>query len=60
MTVHEVIHHFDGIPGVAKALGISYQAVQQWADKGRVPMGRQWELQALTDGKLKVSNGQAA
>jgi len=54
MTVNQVLDHFGGINKTAKALGISYQAVRQWVDKGEVPEGREWQIQALTKGKLKA------
>jgi len=56
MTIKEVLDHFGGIAPTASALGISYQAVRQWAEKGEVPEGRQWELQAKTDGALKAES----
>lgn len=59
MTVQEVLDYFDGIPAASKALGISYQAVQQWVDKDEVPEGRQWQLQAMTNGKLKAETAAA-
>lgn len=60
MTVQEVIEHFGGVAETARALSISYQAVQQWLDKGQVPEGRQWQIQVLTDGALSVSEKPAA
>jgi len=60
MTITEVLDHFDGISKTARALGISYQAVRQWVDKGDIPEGRQWQIQALTDGKLKAEDRAAA
>lgn len=60
MTVDQVIEHFDGISNVAKALGISYQAVREWKTNGDVPEGRQWQIQAMTEGALQVSTESAA
>lgn len=54
MTVDQVIEHYGGIAEVARKLSISYQAVQQWVDKGAVPEGRQWQIQALSGGSLVV------
>ena len=51
MTVEQVIQHFGGVSQTARALGISYQAVAQWTS---VPEGRQWQIQALTNGQLKA------
>lgn len=54
MTPNQVIEHFDGIPKAAKALGITYQAIQQWILKGEVPEGRQYQIELLTNGQLKA------
>ena len=64
MTPNQVIQHFDGIPNAAKELGITYQAIQQWVQKGEVPEGRQYQIELLTNGALKadrsaVSGGEA-
>lgn len=50
MTKQQAIGHFKGIPALATALSISYQAVHNWPD--RVPSFRQLQLQILTDGAL--------
>jgi len=60
MNPQQVLDHFGGIAATAKALDISYQAVRQWVDKGEVPEGRQWQLQALTGGALAVEKKQIA
>lgn len=52
MTLDQVIDHFGSVAEVASKLGISVQAVYQWEDG--VPNGRQWQIQALTKGKLRV------
>jgi len=52
MTFNEVIEHFGSVAAVASKLGISDKAVYLW--KEGVPKGRQWELQAITKGKLKA------
>lgn len=54
MTVTEVLEHFGGVAETSRALKITYQAVDQWVEKNAVPEGRQWQIQALTDGKLQV------
>ena len=54
MTVSDLLAYFDGIPNTAEKLGVTYQAVQQWDEKGEVPEGRQWKAQALSGGALKV------
>lgn len=54
MTIDQVIDHFGSVSGIAKAVGVKYQAVAQWVSKGSVPEGRQWQIQALTEGALTV------
>lgn len=53
MTKDEVIAHFGSVAKLARALEISTQAVYDWGDG--VPEGRQWQIQVMTNGALKVS-----
>jgi len=60
MTKQEAIDHFGGakdggVRKLADALGISVQAVYDWPDEA-IPIGRQYQLQVLTKGRLKVSS----
>lgn len=52
MNKKDVITHFNTWSAVAQALNISTAAVAKWPDP--IPKGRAYELEALTDGKLKV------
>lgn len=56
MTPQQVVDYFGGgsIPEAAKKLDITYQAISQWFAAGKVPRGRQFELQDLSNGDLKV------
>lgn len=58
MTPQQVVDYFGGdtasIPETAKQLDITYQAISQWFAAGKVPRGRQFEIQDLTNGALKV------
>lgn len=54
MTIKQVIKHYGSIAETAAALGVTYQAVQQWVTNGKVPEGRQWQIETLTKGKLKA------
>lgn len=55
MTPQQVIDYFGGtIPKAAKALDVTYQAIAQWIEADKVPRGRQFEIQDLTEGDLKV------
>lgn len=55
MTITEVIKHFGDIAGTAAKLGITYQAVQQWVKRDRIPSGRQYQIQLITKGRLKAA-----
>lgn len=54
MAPQEVFDYYGGKQATADRLQISYQAVQQWDDKGRVPMGRQYEIEIDTSGALRA------
>jgi hypothetical protein len=59
MTKADIVQHFGGVTAAAKALKTNRQTVQRWRDK--VPLGRQYEIQILTGGKLRAnSQGRAA
>ena len=55
MTFQEVLEHFGTKRKIATVLGITIQAVQQWADTGKVPLGRQFQIELVTEGKLQAS-----
>lgn len=58
MTRTEAIKHFKGIPALARALGISYEAVRQWGEE--VPELRQYQLECITNGALKAATKKSA
>lgn len=47
-----VIEHFGGVHRTARALHISAQAVSKWPST--IPIGRAYQIQAITSGKLIV------
>lgn len=54
MDIRHVVRHFGGtLQEVADALGVSYQAVQQWQANG-IPLVRQFQIERKTKGKLKA------
>lgn len=54
MTLEQVLDHFEIKPGaLAKKLGVTSGAVSQWKAAG-IPQGRQWQIEAMTGGKLKA------
>lgn len=54
MLTQDAVKFYKGKSKLAAALKISPAAVSQWGQ--RVPILRQFELQALTGGKLKVAS----
>lgn len=59
MQKSDVIAHFGSVSAAADALGITSQAISMWPDA--VPMGRQYQLEKITNGKLQavIPNGKA-
>ena len=58
MTKQEAIEHFGGKAiNLANALGIKPSSVTQWGDE--IPEVRQYQIEVLTDGKLKAERKQA-
>ncbi|WP_414716610.1 Cro/CI family transcriptional regulator [Thalassolituus sp. UBA3500] len=53
MNKTEAIQYFGNASRLASALDITRQAVSNWPEE--IPRGRQYELQALTGGVLKVT-----
>ncbi len=54
MTPSEVVEFFGSRSAAAQACQISYQAVCDWETRGEVPKMRQYHIQTITDGALKV------
>lgn len=55
MTFNEVLERFKTKAEIAKQLGVTYQAVQQWEEADKVPLGRQFQIELITNGQLKAS-----
>lgn len=51
MTLDDAVRYFGSKNKLAIALGINRQAIQFW--NGKVPIRRQYELEELTNGRLK-------
>lgn len=58
MTLAQAIQHFGQKADIARALGITAQAVSDWG--AEIPMLRQYELERLSGGKLKVDTKRRA
>ena len=54
MNYFEIKHYYGSAEKAGLALGIRRQAVHAWLRKG-VPLGRQYEIQAITGGALRVT-----
>ena len=52
MMTSEAIEHFGGVQKLADALKVRRQSIWKWKD--RPPMGRQYQLQAMTGNALTV------
>lgn len=57
MTKTQAIQHFGSISSLAKALGVTYEAVRQWE---AVPELRQYQIERITQGTLKADQKVAA
>jgi biotin operon repressor len=51
MTKTEAIKYFGSGSALAEALGLTRQAVADWK---RMPLGRQYQIEVLTNGELKA------
>ncbi len=54
MTPQDAIAFFGSQKKLAAALNIYPQAIRHWTISGRIPVGRQYQLDAITYGKLKA------
>lgn len=53
----DVIEYFGSQEKAAKALGMKQPNISKWLTRGVVPELRQYQIEKLTRGKLKVSIG---
>lgn len=58
MKIHEAVRFFGGKKKLAVALKTSPAAVSQWREK--IPLGRQYQIQIITNGQLKADQQAAA
>ena len=59
MTKEQAIKHFGSVADLADALRVRTQAVYAWPEDS-IPLLRQYQLERLTAGRLKVDRGRAA
>ncbi len=53
MKFDKAVQHYGSQAELARAVGVTHQACQYWRDHG-IPELRQYQLERLTRGKLKV------
>jgi DNA-binding transcriptional regulator YdaS (Cro superfamily) len=58
MTLNDLIQFFGSQAKTARALNTSDQVVSAWKQKGRIPPGRQYEIEILTNGHLRADRAQ--
>lgn len=58
MTLEQAVQHFGNQSRLAEALGITPGAIPQW--KNGIPMRRQYQLQAMTNGALVADKEQSS
>jgi DNA-binding transcriptional regulator YdaS (Cro superfamily) len=56
MDFNELIAYYGTQQKAADAIGIHQSSVAEWKTNG-IPIPRQYQIQVLTDGKLKASQG---
>lgn len=54
MKLDQALQHYGSQTALAKALRITKAAVSLWAQDGKIPELRQYQIEALTKGKLKA------
>ncbi len=54
MTPIQVVNHFGGKEKTARALNVSRQVVYLWLKKKKIPEPRAYQIQVISEGKLKV------
>lgn len=57
MTKSQAIQYFGSISALAKAIGVTYEAVRQWE---QVPELRQYQIEKLTGSALQAEKKGAA
>ena len=58
MTYAQIVRYYGTASNVARALGISRQAISKWGKRGHVPYEAQLLIEKATDGKL-VATGES-
>ena len=56
MQIEAVVKHFGSVAQVAERLGVTPMAIYQWYRRGEIPAPRQYQLQVLSNGALRVAS----
>ena len=55
MTPEDLLQHYGTQSEIARALGCSQSSVFEWFESGRIPDGRQYQIELATSGMLRAS-----
>ncbi len=56
MTPEEVKNHFGSVRAASKAIGLNRMTIYQWIKKNEVPLLRQYQIERITNKKLKAKD----
>ena len=54
MTPKQALDHFGTQQRIARALGMAQSSVAEWFAAGRIPEGRQYQIELATGGALRA------
>lgn len=54
MSPQEAIEYFGTQNALAAALGVTQPTISGWKTTGQIPVPRQFQLEVVTEGKLKA------
>lgn len=54
MKPNDALHHFGSVSAIASVCGCEQPSVSEWFSRGKIPDGRQYQIQIATNGALKA------
>jgi len=60
MTLKQLHRYYGSQVEIGRALGLSRATVNQWFRRNNIPLGRQYQIELATGGKLKADSRAAA